>query len=59
MDLIFEAALSHDSSDFDEIPPTKEPVWILGRKYDAVRGKKGQTGQSINMAAYLLIIIII
>lgn len=41
MDLIFEAALTHDtsSSDLDDIPQTREPVWILGRKYDASRGK--------------------
>ena len=40
MDLIFEAALAHDSSssELEDIPQTREPVWILGRKYDAGRG---------------------
>lgn len=38
MDCMFEAYLEA-SLEPDDIPQTTEPVWILGKKYDAVRGK--------------------
>ena len=41
MDLMFEAYLTHESTsqpEPDDIPQTKEPVWILGKKYNALKG---------------------
>lgn len=42
MDLMFEAYLTHESTsqpEPDDIPHTKDPVWILGKKYNALKGK--------------------
>lgn len=41
MDMMFEAYLTHESGHLepDDIPHTKEPVWILGKKYSALHGK--------------------
>lgn len=42
MELLFEAYLTHESTsqpEPDDIPRTKDPVWILGKKYDALKGK--------------------
>ncbi|KAL1123767.1 hypothetical protein AAG570_001540 [Ranatra chinensis] len=38
MDMMFEAYLAHESGHLepDDIPNTKEPVWILGKKYNAI-----------------------
>ncbi|KAK9510581.1 hypothetical protein O3M35_005328 [Rhynocoris fuscipes] len=38
MDMMFEAYLAHESGQLepDDIPHTKEPVWILGKKYSAI-----------------------
>lgn len=38
MDMMFEAYLTHESGHLepDDIPHTKEPVWILGKKYSAL-----------------------
>lgn len=40
MDLAFENYLAQDSSSIepDDIPKTNNPVWILGRKYNAIQG---------------------
>lgn len=40
MDLAFESYLAQDSSliEPDDIPKTNNPVWILGRKYNAIQG---------------------
>lgn len=41
MDLMFEAYLTHESTsqpEPDDIPQTKDPVWILGKKYNAMKG---------------------
>lgn len=40
MDCMFEAYLTHESVNFepDDIPQTSEPVWILGKKYNATQG---------------------
>lgn len=41
MDLMFEAYLTHESTsqlEPDDIPQTKDPVWILGKKYNALKG---------------------
>lgn len=40
MDLMFEAYLTHESTsqpEPDDIPQTKEPVWILGKQYNALK----------------------
>ncbi|XKL61028.1 hypothetical protein PGB90_008085 [Kerria lacca] len=40
MDLMFEAYLTHESTsqpEPDDIPQTKDPVWILGKKYNALK----------------------
>ncbi|XP_044734329.1 cysteine protease ATG4B [Chrysoperla carnea] len=39
MDCMFEAYLTHESVNFepDDIPQTSEPVWILGKKYNATQ----------------------
>lgn len=39
MDFMFEACL--DASEPDDIPDTNEPVWILGKKYNAKQGMYG------------------
>lgn len=40
MDCMFEAYLSHDGvSEPDDIPQTKDPVWILGKRYNGYEGK--------------------
>ncbi|XP_054282504.1 cysteine protease ATG4B-like [Macrosteles quadrilineatus] len=38
MDMMLEAYLTHDlqSRDPEDIPRTKEPVWILGKQYNAI-----------------------
>lgn len=39
MDLMFEAYLTYESSsqlELNDIPRTKEPVWILGKRYNAM-----------------------
>lgn len=36
---MFEAYLTDGNSETDDIPQTKEPVYILGIKYDANKGK--------------------
>ncbi|XP_063232810.1 cysteine protease ATG4B [Bacillus rossius redtenbacheri] len=38
MDMMFEAYLTHESSHLepDDIPFTRDPVWILGKKYNAI-----------------------
>lgn len=37
---MFENYLTESSLEVDDIPQqTKEPVWILGIKYDAIEGK--------------------
>lgn len=40
MDMMFEAYLTQESGHLEpeDIPHTKEPVWILGKKYSAVHG---------------------
>jgi len=39
MDCMFEAYLGHDSSiEPDDIPKTNDPVWILGKKFNAIQG---------------------
>lgn len=40
MDLMFEAYLTHESTsqpEPDDIPHTKDPVWILGEEYNALK----------------------
>lgn len=41
MDMMFEAYMTHESGHLepDDIPHTKDPVWILGKKYSALNGK--------------------
>lgn len=37
MDMMFEAYLAHESGHLeDDIPQTRDPVWILGKKYSAI-----------------------
>lgn len=37
MDMMFEAYLAHESGHLeDDIPQTREPVWILGKTYSAI-----------------------
>jgi hypothetical protein len=40
MDMMFEAYLTQEAGhlDPDDIPHTKDPVWVLGRKYNAIHG---------------------
>lgn len=39
MDMMFEAYLTNEVQlEPDDIPNTKEPVWILGKKYSAIDG---------------------
>lgn len=39
MDMMFEAYLAHESGHLeDDIPQTRDPVWILGKKYSAIKG---------------------
>jgi hypothetical protein len=40
MDMMFEAYLTQEAGhlDPDDIPHTKDPVWILGKKYRAIDG---------------------
>lgn len=40
MDMMFEAYLAQESGHLepDDIPHTREPVWILGKKYSAIHG---------------------
>lgn len=40
MDLAFENYLAQDNSliEPDDIPKTNSPVWILGRRYNAIQG---------------------
>ena len=44
MDMMFEAYLTQEAShlDPDDIPHTKDPVWILGKKYSAIHGEYNQ-----------------
>lgn len=42
MDSVFEAYLGPDAgilSEPDDIPKTNDPVWILGKQYNAIQGK--------------------
>lgn len=45
--MMFEAYLTQEAGhlDPDDIPHTKDPVWVLGKKYRAIDGEY----QSINM----------
>lgn len=39
MDCMYEVYYSHEGGvEPDDIPKTKEPVWILGHKYNATKG---------------------
>jgi hypothetical protein len=40
MDMMFEAYLTQEAGhlDPDDIPHTKDPVWVLGKKYKAIHG---------------------
>jgi hypothetical protein len=40
MDMMFEAYLTQEAGhlDPDDIPHTKDPVWVLGKKYSAIHG---------------------
>lgn len=40
MDLAFESYLAQDNNlnEPDDIPKTNNPVWILGRRYNAIQG---------------------
>lgn len=42
MDMLFDAYLTHESlqCEPDDIPCTSDPVWILGKKYDARKGNE-------------------
>lgn len=37
MDCMFETYLTDSPLEVDDIPQTKEPVWILGKKYNAIQ----------------------
>lgn len=42
MDSVFEAYLGQDAGlllEPDDIPKTNDPVWILGKQYNAIQGK--------------------
>lgn len=41
MECVFETYLNQEPSQSDaiDIPFTKEPVWILGKKYNPIQGK--------------------
>lgn len=46
---MFEAYLTHESTsqpEPDDIPQTKDPVWILGKKYNAMKGNPRYTFSS-------------
>lgn len=40
MECVFETYLNQEHSQLDaiDIPHTKEPVWILGKKYNPIQG---------------------
>lgn len=38
MDCMFEAYLEATTVEPDDIPQTNKPVWILGKKYNALEG---------------------
>lgn len=38
MDCMYEAYMEGTTIEPDDIPQTYEPVWILGKKYNALRG---------------------
>lgn len=38
MECVFEAYYEHGHLEPDDIPQTKDPVWILGKKYNAIQG---------------------
>lgn len=40
MDLAFDSYLDNNSIEPDDIPKTNDPVWVLGRSYNAIQGKK-------------------
>lgn len=43
MDSVFEAYLGQDGGmllEPDDIPKTNDPVWILGKQYNAIQGEK-------------------
>jgi hypothetical protein len=41
MDMMFEAYLTHEAGHLepDDIPHTSGPVWVLGKKYNAIQGE--------------------
>lgn len=42
MDSVFEAYLGQDATmllEPDDIPKTSDPVWILGKQYNAIQGE--------------------
>jgi choline kinase len=41
MDMMFEAYLTQEAGHMepDDIPHTKDPVWVLGKKYRAIDGE--------------------
>lgn len=46
MDLAFEGYLDNNLIEPDDIPKTNDPVWVLGRSYNAIQGKKSSFTQS-------------
>jgi hypothetical protein len=42
MDMMFEVHLTQEAGhlDPDDIPHTKDPVWVVGKKYRAVDGER-------------------
>lgn len=42
MECVFESYLNQEYGhvDANDIPQTKEPVWILGKKYNPIQGEK-------------------
>jgi hypothetical protein len=40
--MLFDAYLTHESlqCEPDDIPCTSDPVWVLGKKYDARKGNE-------------------
>lgn len=55
MDLAFENYLAQDANSIepDDIPKTNSPVWILGRKYNAIQG---ECAMSVSPSIGILII---
>lgn len=55
MDLAFENYLAQDNSliEPDDIPKTNSPVWILGRRYNAIQGNK-ESKKNYNKNTFLL-----